>query len=73
MKAGQKYPTPQANDPLLRFYKSLFEQNKESKMAIKWCFEHGVFSKAKAEELDVLFKLENLKIKKYKNVKKVLS
>lgn len=50
-KPGQKFNRPLKNDPLLRFYKSLYMQRPDSEMASKWLLEHGVFSRAKAEQL----------------------
>jgi hypothetical protein len=62
-KAGQKYPTPLQTEPLARFYTSLYKQSKQSSpMAIKWCLEHGVFTKAKALIFDAQLKLGKLKI-----------
>lgn len=63
-KPGQKYPTPQKNDSLYRFYKSLFKQKKGgSTMAAKWCLEHGLFSHASAANMEAMLKLQNMKIK----------
>ena len=61
-KAGQKYATPPKTDPLYRFYKSLYHQ-KKSNMAIKWCLEHGLFSRRTAIVVEATLKLENLAIK----------
>ena len=33
---------PSKNDPLYKFYVSLFRQNPKSKMAIRWLCEHGL-------------------------------
>ena len=50
-KPGQKYKKPEKNDPLLKFYKSLYMQRPNSEMASKWLLEHGIFSRLKAEQL----------------------
>ena len=42
-KEGQKRPTPVATDPTRKFYTSLLQQKPNSKMAINWCIEHGLF------------------------------
>ena len=34
--------TPPESDSLRIFYTSLLRQNRDSKMAIKWCTEHGL-------------------------------
>lgn len=47
-KPGQKKDTPDPEDPLYKFYTSLLKQNGDSKMALKWCMEHGVLSEQKA-------------------------
>lgn len=62
---GQKRPTPSKTDPMYRFYTSLLKQNKKSKMALKWCLEHGVLSKRHAEKEVLLLGIgiKNLKIK----------
>lgn len=39
---GQKYKTPDESDGLRKFYTSLLKQNPKSKMAKKWCLEHGL-------------------------------
>ena len=38
----QTKPTPDERDPARRFYTSLLKQNKNSKMAKKWCIERGL-------------------------------
>ena len=60
---GQKKATPSINDPLYRFYTSLYKQNKKSKLAMKWCLEHGIFSKSKAEKVLMMIELDKLSIK----------
>lgn len=60
-KPGQKYATPPKTDPLYRFYKSLFHQ-KKSPMAIKWCLEHGLFTRETASIVEATLKMDNLKI-----------
>jgi hypothetical protein len=46
-KHGQKYTTPSKSEGLFVFYTSLLNQRPDSKMALKWCVEHGVFSDTK--------------------------
>ena len=41
---GQKYDTPPVEDGVRTFYESLMTQNPKSKMALKWCIEHGLLS-----------------------------
>lgn len=62
-KPGQKKDTPPPSDPLYKFYTSLYKQNKNSKMAMQWCLEHGVFTPKKAAEVELLLKMEKMKIK----------
>lgn len=59
---GQKKDTPSPSDSLYRFYTSLLKQRKDSKMALVWCLEHGVFPKKKAERVALQFQMEKLKI-----------
>jgi hypothetical protein len=59
---GQKKPTPAENDSLRRFYVSLLKQNKNSEMALKWCLEHGLLSKKKAEYAIALLGMKNIKV-----------
>lgn len=37
-----KVKPPSKNDPLYKFYVSLFKQNPQSKMAIRWLCENGL-------------------------------
>lgn len=62
-KAGQKKSTPPETDGLYIFYTSLLKQNKNSMMALKWCLEHGVFSKSKAERVVMQMQMAEMKIK----------
>ena len=39
---GQTKETPPVNSPLRKFYVSLLRQNKNSKMAMAWCKQHGI-------------------------------
>lgn len=43
-KCGKKpiKKPPSKNDPLYKFYVSLFKQNPQSKMAIRWLCENGL-------------------------------
>lgn len=61
-KPGQKYDTPSKTDALYKFYTSLHKQRKDSKMAIKWCIEHGVFTKSKVEKLLLAEQFADMKI-----------
>jgi hypothetical protein len=62
-KSGQKYETPIKTDPLYRFYTSLYKQSKHaSPMAIKWCLEHGVFTKPKSALYDAQLKMAKMAI-----------
>lgn len=49
-KTGQRYATPMKTDPLCRFYMTLLKQRPDSKMALKWCIEHGTLSEKMAVE-----------------------
>lgn len=62
-KVGQKRSTPPESDGVYRFYTSLLQQNPKSMMALKWCLEHGVFSKSKAEKVALQLQMANMKIK----------
>merc|ERR1711924_553687 len=41
---GQKFLTPPVADATRAFYESLYEENPESKIAIKFCVEYGLFA-----------------------------
>merc|ERR1712072_1277274 len=60
-KDGQKNVTPPVADPTRGFYESLLKENPDSKIAIKFCIEHGVL--AKEEHAQVLKKYNKLKDK----------
>lgn len=62
-KVGQKKKTPGKEDPLRKFYSSLFKQNPNSEMAAKWLVEHGCLGPKKAEATVLLLNLKMLKIK----------
>ena len=49
--------TPPESDSLRIFYTSLLRQNRDSKMAIKWCTEHGLLPIE-----DVIILLKNVKL-----------
>ncbi|CRG95985.1 conserved protein, unknown function [Plasmodium gallinaceum] len=49
-KEGQKIITPPNGDGTRAFYESLFEENPNSVIAIKYCIEHGVLSGTKHHE-----------------------
>lgn len=54
-KAGQKHATPSPGEGSRVFYESLYKEKGDScSMALIWCIEHGLFSKAQAlEKADV--------------------
>merc|ERR1712187_1061088 len=58
-KDGQRNMTPPVSDPTRGFYESLLEENPESKIAIKFCIENGVFPLEK----------HKLLLKKYNHLK----
>ena len=41
---GQKFSTPPLGDGTRTFYESTLQQIPSSKMAMKWCVEHGVLA-----------------------------
>merc|ERR1711934_1154273 len=43
-KIGQKFLTPPAADATRAFYESLYKENPDSKIAIKFCVENGLFA-----------------------------
>ena len=63
-RIGQIYPIPDKEDSLRKFYRSLHRQKKDSKMAMKWLLEHGLFSQEKASRIDMILKMDALSIKK---------
>merc|ERR1712099_16212 len=50
-KEGQKQLTPPVADATRAFYESLFAENPDSKIAIRYCVEYGVFSLEKHKSL----------------------
>jgi hypothetical protein len=51
-KEYQKYPEPESEiDPLYIYYTSLFKEKPESKLAIVWLTEHGIFEGDERDEL----------------------
>ena len=50
-KPGQRFPTESPGSGDYVFYDTLFKENPNSRMALVWCIEHGVFPHAKAAEL----------------------
>merc|ERR1712083_618913 len=58
-KEGQRAMTPPVSDPTRGFYESLLAENPESKIAIKFCIENGVFALDKHKVL----------LKKYNHLK----
>jgi hypothetical protein len=51
-KEYQKYPEPESQiDPLYIYYTSLFKEKPESKLAILWLTEHGIFEGDERDEL----------------------
>jgi hypothetical protein len=69
MKPGQRYPKPDKNDGLCRFYMSLYRQNKNSKMALNWCLTHGLFKTDVATNMCARLELEKLEIANAKKAK----
>jgi hypothetical protein len=52
-KLGQKFVTPVQGDSTRGFYESLYEENPNSPMAIRFCVEYGIIPSAK---LDAVYK-----------------
>merc|ERR1711920_396082 len=50
-KESQKFPTPPSAEPTRAFYESLFSENPDIKIAIRYCVEYGVFSLEKHKSL----------------------
>merc|ERR1712232_1222544 len=50
-KESQKSVTPPVADPTRGFYESLLKEKPDSKIAIKWCIENGVFPKEEHNKL----------------------
>jgi hypothetical protein len=50
-KEGQRYEQPSENDAVYIYYTSLLEQNPDSRLAITWLTEHGVFEGEKRATL----------------------
>merc|ERR1712146_596724 len=42
-KEGQKFPTPIQADSTRAFYESLIQEKPDSKIAIRYCVEYGIF------------------------------
>ncbi|UKJ89622.1 hypothetical protein MACJ_002874 [Theileria orientalis] len=49
-KQGQRYMTPPPGDGTRGFYESLYEENPNSLIAIKFCVEYGIFGGSKHNE-----------------------
>jgi len=65
-KKYQKYKEIDDKDPLYIFYYSSYSENPESRLAITWLTEHGIFSSSKRHELESKYqklKENNLLIK----------
>lgn len=61
---GQKHDTPPVGDSLRLFYESLLRQKPESRMALKWCLEHGLLKSKKAAEAVLILEMEKkMKVK----------
>lgn len=60
-KPGQKFLTPPVSDATRAFYESLLQENPESKIAVRFCIEYGVFSLEVHQQL--LKQFERLKEK----------
>uniref|UniRef100_A0A3B0NFK5 Uncharacterized protein n=1 Tax=Theileria annulata TaxID=5874 RepID=A0A3B0NFK5_THEAN len=50
-KPGQRYMTPPQGDGTRGFYESLYEENPNSLIAIKFCVEYGIFGGSKHDEV----------------------
>jgi hypothetical protein len=61
-KQGQKRATPAKTNALRIFYSSLYKENPNSKMALKWLIEHGCFGPKKTEAVILQQNLEKLSI-----------
>jgi hypothetical protein len=57
-KLGQTKDAPPPTDSLRIFYTSLFSQNPNSKMAMKWCLERGLLSEKDAQEAILVLEME---------------
>ncbi|AFZ81197.1 hypothetical protein BEWA_006060 [Theileria equi strain WA] len=50
-KPGQKFVTPPQGDGTRGFYESLYQENPNSLIAIKFCVEYGIFGGQKHNEI----------------------
>ena len=50
-KPGQRYPMESPGSGDYVFYDTLYKENPNSRMALVWCIEHGVFSHEQAASL----------------------
>jgi hypothetical protein len=50
-KPGQRYPMESPGSGDYVFYQSLYKENPNSRMALVWCIEHGVFDDKTAYSL----------------------
>ncbi|KAK8819513.1 hypothetical protein WA556_002502 [Blastocystis sp. ATCC 50177/Nand II] len=65
-KSGQTKPTPSPGCGDRVFYESLYKQNPNSFIALKWCIEYGVFPTKICEEKfrEYLLRKEKMKLEK---------
>merc|ERR1711985_228106 len=50
-KEGQRFLTPPVADATRAFYESLYAENPDSKIAIRFCVEYGLFSRDEHKKL----------------------
>merc|ERR1712060_177638 len=50
-KESQRFPTPPLAEPTRAFYESLYGENPDSAIAIRFCVEYGIFSLDKHKTL----------------------
>merc|ERR1712070_23550 len=50
-KDGQRFLTPPVADATRGFYESLYSENPDSKIAIRFCVEYGLFDQEKHKKL----------------------
>lgn len=63
-KLGQKYKTPDLNNPLRKFYTSLLYQKNDSEMALKWCLEYGLLDDHMIDYAFTLVSFKNISLSK---------
>lgn len=61
-RMGQTKDTPPEKDALRRFYCSLLRQKPDSKMAMKWCLEHGLIPDEEIKGVLLVLEMNKCKI-----------